>query len=194
MHGSLILELLLSSLCPCLGVLQLHLKFDCLQIAIRVGSLGISKLVSEVIDNLFLLGDLDPEFLFFTRHELLVVFHLASVKGTLFSISCFLVSHQLFKQSFKLSNYSFLLLDRVFIQSCLFVLLGQYTEFVTLLLECHLQVLMLRSYRLSLSQVCIGRLESFGELFVPEPLASISLRYLNDLCLQIVNRHTRDLL
>ena len=43
------------------------------------------------------LGDLDPEFLFFTRHELLIVFHLASVKGTLFSISCLLVAHQLFK-------------------------------------------------------------------------------------------------
>ena len=97
MHRSLILELLLRSLCPCLGVLQLHLKFDCLQIAVRVGSLSIGKLVSKVIDNLFLLGDLDPEFLFFTRHELLIVFHLASVKGTLFSISCLLVAHQLFK-------------------------------------------------------------------------------------------------
>ena len=53
---------------------------------------------------------------------------------------------------------------------------------------------MLRSYCLRLSQVCVGRLESFRELFVPEPLTTVSLRYLNDLCLQIVNRHTRDLL
>ena len=46
---------------------------DGLEIAISIAALGISELVTEVVDDLFLLGDLDSELFFLACHELGII-------------------------------------------------------------------------------------------------------------------------
>ena len=152
---SLQLELLLGAQSSCLSILQLDFELNSLEVAVLGATLDIGQFIPQVIDDFLLLRNLDAQFLLLRRHELRIVLHLRVCQGFSLSIPCLFVPHQLLKEGLKLADHLLLLFNGVFVQSGLFVFFGQGTQLQRLLLECHLQVVMLSLDSLRLSKVNI---------------------------------------
>jgi len=181
-------KLLLGSVSTSFCRLELDLELYCFEVAtFGSSSTNVSHLVSQVIDNLLLFGDLDSQLLFFTRHKLGIVLHLIVIKGTSLSILRFLVSHQLLQQAFELTDDSFLLLHCVFIQSRLLVVLGKDAKLAGLFFECHLEVLVFSLDLLGLSKINIGRLKSLSKLFITKAFTTVGLCELDNLRLKVID-------
>ena len=71
---------------------------DGLEVAISVAAFDIGKLVTQVIDYLFLLGDLDPELLLLACHKLGIILQLGGIEGLTLRIPSFLVPHEFLKK------------------------------------------------------------------------------------------------
>ena len=80
-----------------------------------------------------------------------------------------------------------MLLHCVFIQSRLLVVLGEDAKLAGLFFECHLEVLVFSLDLLGLSKINIGRLKSFGKLFITKTFTTVGLSDLDNLRLKVIN-------